>query len=224
MLKREDLTEERVEMLIKEARKFGPFEALSRDEREANRQNFLDARPNTDDQGLWVFGYGSLLWNPAFLYTEDVPARLYGYRRRFCLHLTMGRGSPEKPSLMLALDTSGSCNRHAFYVTPDQVDSETTILWRREMMSGAYQPKWITLYLEGGRKVTGMTFVVNKEHSRYIQHLEEDEVVRRLSHGEGHLGTSREYLENTVAHLEESQVKDVYLHRLCRKLQEKYPL
>ncbi len=224
MLKREDLTEERVEMLIKEARKLGPFEALSREEREDNRQSFLEARPDNNDQGLWVFGYGSLLWNPAFLYTADVPARLYGYRRHFCLHLTMGRGSPEKPSLMLALDTSGSCNGHAFFVEPDLVDSETTILWRREMMSGAYQPKWISLHLEDGRKVTGMTFVVNKSHSRYINHLEEDEVVRRLSQGEGHLGTSREYLENTVAHLEESQVKDVYLHRLCQKLQKRYPL
>ena len=221
MLKREDLTEERVETLIAEVRKQGHFDALSKEEREASRQNFLKAAPSTED-GLWVFGYGSLLWNPAFLYEQDIPAKLHGYRRHYCLHLTMGRGSPQKPGIMLALDAGGSCNGHAFKIPPHLVDSETTILWRREMISGAYLPKWISLQIDGKRQ-TGMTFVVNRQHSRYLPHLEEAELLKRLSQGEGHLGSSREYLENTVTHLEDREVKDAYLHHLLRELNKHYP-
>jgi len=221
MLKREDLTEERVEALIAEVRKQGQFDALTKEEREANRLNFLKSAPSPS-KGLWVFGYGSLLWNPAFLFDQDRPAKLHGYRRHFCLHMTMGRGTPEKPGIMLALDGGGSCNGHAFLIPPELIESETTILWRREMISGAYLPKWVSLQINGKKEI-GITFVVNRKHSRYLPHLEEAELLKRLSQGEGHLGTSREYLENTVAHLEERDVKDVYLHQLLSELNKQYP-
>ncbi|MBO6826002.1 MAG: gamma-glutamylcyclotransferase [Sneathiella sp.] len=221
MLKREDLTEERVEELIAEVRKQGRFDALTKEEREESRRGFLETAPDLS-KGLWVFGYGSLLWNPAFLYEKDVPAKLHGYRRHYCLHLTMGRGSPKKPGIMLALDAGGSCHGHAFLISPNLIESETTILWRREMISGAYLPRWVQLNLNG-KTVPGMTFVVNRQHSRYLPQLDEADLLKRLSQGEGHLGSSREYLENTVAHLEEREVKDEYLHHLLNALNKHYP-
>ncbi|WP_169567881.1 gamma-glutamylcyclotransferase [Sneathiella limimaris] len=217
MLTREELTRERVDMLIEEARKQGRFDALTHEERDESRHNFLQQSP-ISEEGLWVFGYGSLLWNPAFHYIESVPARLYGYRRHYCLHLTMGRGSPEKPGIMLALDTGGSCNGRAFLIEPAKIDSETEILWLREMISGAYLPRWVKMKTEDGKSIEGLTFVVNRDHSRYRDHLSDEDLVQRICQGEGHLGSSREYLENTVAHLEEIGVRDQYLHRLLAKV------
>lgn len=217
MLVREELTRERIDKLLREAARHGPFQALSHEEREATRQAFL--RQINPRDGLWVFGYGSLIWNPAFHYTEWQPARLHGFRRRFCLSASIGRGSPEKPGLMLALDYGGSCNGRAFYIAPDAVDSETDILWMREMISGAYHARLVPIHLPG-RTVHGLTFVINRSHSRYVRDLPIEEKIRLLATGEGHLGSCREYLENTVAHLEEMNVRDRYLHELQQKIRE----
>jgi len=53
---------------------------------------------------MWVFGYGSLLWNPGFEPIEQMRADLPGYRRSFCMLSIHHRGTPEDPGLVLALD------------------------------------------------------------------------------------------------------------------------
>ena len=65
---------------------------------------------------VWVFGYGSLLWNPGFDFEERRPARLRGWHRAFCMQLFRFRGSPEQPGLMLALDHGGSCKGEVFRI------------------------------------------------------------------------------------------------------------
>ncbi len=220
MLKREDFTPERVDALIAEARKHGPYDALTHEEREASRQAFLADR--TGD-GLWVFGYGSLLWNPAFHFEHSEPARLFGYRRNFCLKLPMGRGSPEFPGIMLALDLGGSCNGRAFYIKPEQVDSETRVLWLREMLSGAYRAAHCHMRL-ADKTVSGLTFIVNRRHSRYMNDLSLKDKVHLIATGSGHLGTCRDYLDNTVAHLDEINVRDRYLHHLKNMIDRDYPI
>ncbi len=211
MLKREEITRERVDSLIKEARRFGHFEALTHEEREENRTAFL--KHLTPEEDLWLFGYGSLIWNAAFHYEEESRTRVFGYHRRFCLHLTIGRGSPEHPGLMLALDRGGSCNGVAFRIASDKVELETRILWMREMISGAYKPIWINLHTEKGR-VRGFTFVVNRKHARYRGNLDLDETVVGLNSGKGQLGTCRDYLFNTVRDLKRLGIVDSYLERL----------
>ncbi|USG61869.1 gamma-glutamylcyclotransferase [Sneathiella marina] len=217
MLIREEFNRERVEELIREARKHGPFHALSHDEREATRHEYL--AHHAQGQDLWVFGYGSLLWNPAFHYVDCQPARLFGYRRRFCLQSSIGRGSKERPGLMLALDRGGSCNGRAFRIESKKIESETEILWMREMISGSYDAKMVRMKLPH-KTVSGLTFVMNRHHPRYIDKLDMEATAKLLATGEGHLGTCREYLMNTIAHLEEMEVKDKYLHQLASKVQE----
>jgi cation transport protein ChaC len=133
----------------------------------------------------------------------------------------MGRGSPEKPGVMLALDTGGSSNGKALLIEPSKIESETQILWMREMLSGAYLPHWGSLSLANGRKVQGLTFVVNRRHSRYRPDLTDEETLQRIKQGKGYLGSCRDYFDNTVAHLDEINVRDRYLHRLKQKLDPK---
>ncbi|MBL4907023.1 MAG: gamma-glutamylcyclotransferase [Sneathiella sp.] len=220
MLKREDFTPQRIDEIIAEARRHGPYDAMTHEEREESRQHFLSAH---GEDGLWVFGYGSLLWNPAFHFEKSEPAKLYGYHRKFCLRLSIGRGSPENPDLMLALDSGGSCNGRAFYVAKKDVESETKILWMREMLSGAYKANWCKIKTQSGMK-QGLTFVINRQHRRYIKGLELDKTIELLGTGIGYLGSCREYLENTIDHLDEINVKDQYLHFLRDQVQMKFPI
>lgn len=68
-------------------------------------------------EGLWVFGYGSLIWRPEFAYSERRVGTVHGYHRRFCLLQRRFRGSVEKPGLVLALDVGGACEGVAFRLT-----------------------------------------------------------------------------------------------------------
>ena len=104
--------------------------------------------PGTD---LWVFGYGSLMWNPEFPYAERRQALLRGYHRRFCVYSHRYRGTPDRPGLVLGLDRGGSCRGIAFRVEPPHVNSTIDLLWDREMVSGVYAPKIIKVTTDGGR-------------------------------------------------------------------------
>ncbi len=108
----------------------------------------------------------------------------------------------------------------AFRIPADEVDSETEILWMREMITGAYIAHWGNIYTDKG-PVHGMTFVINRSHSRYIGGLNMDEIADRLRNGNGTLGSCREYLENTVEHLNQIDVSDSYLQQLCRLIRQK---
>lgn len=219
---RENFTRARIEALHAELARAGDASLLSHEEREANRRAFLDSGNGAGWDGvsdIWVFGYGSLMWNPAIHVAETIPAKVYGLHRAFCLRLVLGRGSPARPGLMLALDRGGSCRGMAHRIRAAQVESETEILWMREMLGGAYRPQWIRLHgPDGPLAAPAFTFVVNRDSARYAGKLPEDEVVRRIARAEGQLGTNRAYLYRTVERLDALGVGDGPMHRLCARV------
>ena len=214
---RENFTRERMESLRQEMAQRGDRTLLTHDQREADRARFLRRWDRQSD--LWVFGYGSLMWNPAIHVAETQPAKLFGLHRAFCLQLTLGRGSHERPGLMLALDHGGSCRGIAHRISPDLAESETEILWMREMLSGAYRPVWTRIRLpDGSAPRYAFTFVINRRHTRYAGRLDFDAVARRIADAEGQLGTNRAYLYRTVERLDALGVGDGPMHRLCEKV------
>ncbi|GAN78903.1 gamma-glutamylcyclotransferase [Acidocella aminolytica] len=169
------------------------------------------------DEDLWVFGYGSLIWNPAFHFKEQRCALLRGWHRRFCLKLMIGRGTPETPGVMLALDHGGACRGVAFRIGAEQIREELWLLWQREMYGGAYNVRWVWLEA-GGNRVRAVTFVINRRHPRYIKQLSIEQTASLIASGRGDLGTCREYFENTVSHLRELGVRDAALMRIAASL------
>src|SRR5260221_14124376 len=65
---------------------------------------------------LWIFAYGSLMWDPGFAYAEAQPALLRGYHRSFCVYSPRHRGTPERPGIVLGLDRGGACTGSAYRV------------------------------------------------------------------------------------------------------------
>lgn len=211
MLARNDFTAERVAAYSQLAAQFGDGQFLSEEARERSRLATMKRHvPGSD---LWVFGYGSLMWNPAIHVDESLPGKIEGFHRSFCMRLMFGRAMPDNPGLMLCLVPGGSCYGIAHRVAPEHVESESKILWMREMLSGAYVPTWVDIDL-GARRVAGVTFVINTDHPRYLPNLSHDEKAARIAKAEGHLGTNRDYLFRTVAALETAGVRDAYLEEL----------
>ena len=109
---------------------------------------------------LWVFGYGSLMWNPGFAHAEARPARVYGYHRAFCLYSEHYRGTEARPGLVLGLNRGGSCRGRAFRVPAHDADAAMEYLIAREMYGhevDVYQLQWHRVALEGGMGGTGNT-------------------------------------------------------------------
>jgi len=156
LLKREELTSERIEEIVSDARKAGYHFFLSTEEREASLKEAMTRYQPGDD--AWVFAYGSLMWNPALEFAEAQPCKVDGWRRSFCFWVPLGRGTPELPGLMLALERGGDCEGIAYRLSPEQVQSELAILWNREMLAGVYQPRWVPTRLRDGRTVTRRHF------------------------------------------------------------------
>lgn len=187
----------------------------------ASRDATLAARPAAADavDGVWLFGYGSLLWNPCVAVAERRMARLYGFHRDFRLKLTYARGSPEAPGLMLGLVPGGSCRGVALRVPARDLDHELLMVWRREMLTGVYEPRWV--WLRGGQaRIPAIAFVVNPRHRCYRDRLDDTDVVQLLATGHGIIGSSADYLASTVAHLDEQGIHDQRLRALQRHVAE----
>lgn len=186
----------------------------SDEEREASIQQMLAEAG--EGQDIWVFGYGSLMWNPAFHYAEERPALLRGYHRRFCFWTPLGRGTPENPGLMLGLITGGSCRGLAFRIAPDAVEQELSIVWAREMMGDVYQPNWFNLQTNDG-PIRALAFTLNRGHERYAGNLPVETVTRHVATAAGRLGPCMDYLVSTVSKLEEMGVRRGPMHNLLKR-------
>jgi cation transport protein ChaC len=188
---------------------------LSEEEVAASLDRTLACWDHASD--LWIFGYGSLMWNPAIHFAERRGALLRGWHRQFCLWVHLGRGSPDNPGLMLALDRGGSCHGVAFRIEAAHVRHELELLWQREMLSGAYRPRWVRLGTSDG-EITGVTFTVNRRHPRYAGRLDEEQVAAKLACAGGALGRCQDYLFHTAAQLDLIAVDDSYIRRLADRV------
>ena len=162
---------------------------------------------------LHVFGYGSLMWNPALEHSGQWRARVHGWHRSFCIRSVVGRGTPATPGLMLALDRGGSCNGMLFRIPAAKVQQELALLWRREMTWGTYDARWVTAWLDGA-PLPALTFVVNRGHERYVSGMAPAEAARLINTGGGSLGTCRAYFEATLQKLRELGIHDARMEQL----------
>ena len=167
------------------------------------------------DADVWLFGYGSLMWNPAIEFAERRAGTVNGWHRRFCLWLHMGRGSPDNPGLMLALDRGGRCAGMLFRIPAADARAELLLAWRRELFTDAYRSRWVTAMTDAG-PVRAVTFVVNRAHLRYAGRLDEASVAARLASATGSLGSCASYLAQTLGALRSVGLRDRALERLQR--------
>lgn len=178
----------------------------------------LAGRPPSDE--VWVFAYGSLIWNPGFAIVEERLGTVQGWHRSFCLGwVQIYRGTPERPGLMLALDRGGSCRGVVFRLATDTVAQDLEVLLRREMPLKRPGPpaRWVGVQTGAG-PVRAIAFPVSRKSPFYLQGLAEDTVVDALASAAGVRGSMADYLYSTVRHLEDRGIHDRYLWNLQHRV------
>ena len=182
------------------------------------------ARLRESGAPVWIFAYGSLMWNPEIACAEARPALLHGYHRRFCLYSYDYRGTREQPGLVLGLDRGGTCWGMALRLDGGALAASLDTLWSREMSGGGvYQMRRLgvravglqpTDLIRGGSALSAYGFVVRRDHPDYAGRLPLDEAARLIAAAVGERGFCRDYLASTLCHLEALGLRDQGLRRL----------
>jgi cation transport protein ChaC len=206
---------------------------FSDDVRRAHMADILSKNPNKNPKGadirgsdirgadIWIFGYGSLMWDPRFEPAETRIATLENHRRSFCFWTTRGRGSPERPGLGLGIEPGGGPIKGLAYrlARDHTLDDVLEALWLREMSSGVYHAPWLTLETEDG-PVSAITYVANREHGNYAGDLPLDDRAQVMSGARGPRGWSYEYLCSLAETFKKLEIDDPELFALHDRIHD----
>jgi cation transport protein ChaC len=180
----------------------------------------MNAAPEHLNDDLWVFGYGSLIWRPGFVFIERVPARLFGLHRALCVYSFVHRGTPERPGLVLGLDRGGTCRGLAYRVSADKRADTIAYLRAREQVTSVYREAMRPVILTGQpeRRVSALVYIVDRSHPQYAGRLDLNEQLHHIRQGHGQSGPNRDYVLSTVQALEALGYRDRDLHLLEERL------
>lgn len=171
---------------------------------------------------MWVFGYGSLLWNPGFPVARREVATLQGYARSFCMTSIHHRGSVEAPGLVLALDEieGAHCKGLALAVAAGEETQTLAYLRERELISSAYLERDLMVALQSGEEVQAVTYVIDPHHAQYCGGMALEKQAQIIATAVGGRGPNTEYLYNTAEHLSEIGLGDAELEWLMARVRQ----
>ena len=179
----------------------------------------IDSVP-VGDHGVWIFGYGSLMWRPGFDHAERADALLRGYRRRLCVVSRHHRGTAARPGLVMGLDRGGACRGAAYRVPPAAVEATLAYLHERETAHyPVYRRAAVTLDLLGRGRVHGIAYTVDRSQPDYAGDLSLAEQAAIVSGAQGISGHNVDYVRSTVEHIHEMGLRDSALEALVAELE-----
>ena len=172
----------------------------------------------------WVFGYGSLIWNPGFAFIRSEKALLRGAHRSLSVYSHRHRGTPDRPGLVFGLSRGGSCRGVAFEVAAPNWQDVFDYLQEREQDRGVYRQAWRKVVLADGTAVSALAYLVNEDHPQFAGRLDLAEQIRLVRAGTGESGHNTEYVRNTARHLMELGIDDPVLNAIVAALDKDAPL
>ncbi len=162
---------------------------------------------------LWVFGYASLIWRPEFEAAERHPAVVYGWHRALEMRSRINRGTPERPGLVFALMSGGSCRGMVYRIHRRKVAVELERLWAREMPTGVYDPKWLACHTHQGR-VRALGFSLSRSSPSHTGPVADEPMLDILRSASGRYGRTLDYVLDTAASLRAHGIRDERIERL----------
>jgi len=158
------------------------------------------------------------MWNPISDFDSRRIATLHGWHRSFCIRLIAGRGTPEQPGRMLALEPGGSTQGVALRLSGESLEEELRILWIREMVTGAYRPTWAPVTLDDGTQLAAIAFVAESDDLQYERDARTAAIAPLMAVAAGLFGTNAEYVFKLQHALADCGLSDPYIDELASEL------
>lgn len=182
------------------------------------------AMDETDPGGRhWVFGYGSLIWNPGFSFLSAQLGLLRGAHRSLSIISHHHRGTRDTPGLVFGLTRGGSCRGMVFEVGAEAWAEARAYLDARELVTSVYRDVWRPVTLADGRHVRALTYVVDETHEQFAGQLGVEQQLAMIRAGVGISGRNVDYVLNTAHHLLQLGIRDKALMALARQLEADGP-
>ena len=173
------------------------------------------------DADLWVFAYGSLIWNPGFPYKSREPATLIGFHRRYCIRSEVYRGTPEAPGLVLGLEQGGRCEGVAYRVAAELAGETMQYLRERELITSVYNEMVVAVETRDGARREAVTYVADPDHEQYVAASDFDAMIETIAGASGKAGPNTEYAINTWANLTGLGIDDPLVARVAEALRRR---
>lgn len=167
----------------------------------------------------WIFGYGSLVWRPAFSYLEKTPAYVEGWTRRFWQASPDHRGTESSPGRVVTLVPSPGerCWGMAYRVCDSVAEETLAALDHREQ--AGYERVLARLNLKNGSAIDEVLFYVAAEgNPNFVGEQADQEIVAVIREAHGPSGSNREYLVKLGEALNVMDVDDIHIQRLLELL------
>jgi glutathione-specific gamma-glutamylcyclotransferase len=172
-----------------------------------------------DMDEFWVFGYGSLMWNPGFDFEAREIVTAQGFHRALCIHSWVHRGTRERPGLVLGLDRGGSCKGIGFKVDKAKRDEVVAYLRERELVTNVYIERQLKIRFRDGRIATALGYTADRGHLQFAAGLTVDDAARIVATSEGKSGRNADYVANTVEHLKQLGIRDHWMEAVADRMQ-----
>jgi cation transport protein ChaC len=173
-----------------------------------------------DTAERWVFGYGSLMWRPGFVFAERRRALLHGLHRRLCILSHVHRGTPGEPGLVMGLDRGGACHGIAYRVEESDWEATLAYLRAREQVTQVYLESRRPIRILGNpaHAVSALVYIVDRTHIQYAGRLDLEQQLLYARQGIGISGACADYVRSAAEHLREMGLRDPLLEALARRL------
>ncbi len=176
-------------------------------------------------KNVWLFGYGSLIWNPGIPYIQRKPARLAGFVRKFWQGSHDHRGTAESPGRVVTLTPceKGHCDGIAYLVSLSTVKSVFEKLDHREQ--NGYNQTTVLLNFPDAADREAITYIAENTNPAFLGSAPKAVIAEQIALSSGPSGDNKDYLFKLAAALRKDNFMDNHvfeLESLVRKLDEDF--
>ena len=145
-------------------------------------------------KNIWLFGYGSLIWNPDIPYLDWKPATLSGFVRKFWQGSHDHRGTPENPGRVVTLIPceKGYCDGIAYLVSLSTVKSVFEKLDHRE--KNGYRKTKVFLNFTDKTNEEAITYIAKSINPAFLGPAPDSSIAKQIAVSSGPSGNNSAYL------------------------------
>ena len=170
--------------------------------------------------GHWIFGYGSLVWRPAFEHLERAPGFIRGYVRRFWQGSPDHRGVRDRPGRVVTLvpEPGAICWGMGYRVSAAQWDEVVAGLDARE--SGGFErcPVDVGFADSAQALAPALTYIAHAHNPNFLGPAPLAAIADQVRRASGRSGSNAAYVLELAAALRALAVRDAHVFGVAARL------